>query len=304
MTQEQTAGLELGQQLIPQRRSRRGLVAIGRHLRRDKRSLIGLIVLIIIVLMAITAPVSAPYSPFDQIYDRLESPSIGHPLGTDDLGRDLLSRIMHGARISLLVALVSVTLAGAIGITLGLVGGYYGGWVDMLVMRYIDLQWAFPNLIIAIALLAIRGAGLENVIAAITLAYIDDFARVVRGMVLANREEDYVLAARAIGASDLRLMLKHIMPNSLAPVLVQASVLVAGAVLFEASLSFLGLGVSPETPTWGLILNDARAFITSAWWFGIFPGVAIIMLVLSINFVGDGFRDFMDVRDYGPGVAG
>ncbi|MCI0440760.1 MAG: ABC transporter permease [Chloroflexi bacterium] len=290
-------------QAIPRKRSRRNLQAIGRHLRRDKRSFIGVTVLGVVILMAVTAPITAPYDPFAQIFGSLESPSIGHPLGTDDLGRDLLSRIMHGARISLIAGLISVASAALIGIFLGLTSGYYGGWIDMLVMRYIDLQWAFPNFIIAVALVAIFGTGLENVIVAISLAYIDDFARVTRGMVLGAKEEDYVLAGRALGASDARLMWRHILPNSLAPVLVQASVLVSGAILFEASLSFLGLGVKPETPTWGLILNDARLFVTSAWWFGIFPGVAIMFLVLAINFVGDGLRDFFDVREYGPGAA-
>ncbi len=283
--------------------SRRSLKAVARHLKRDKRSLVGVAILSVVVLMALLAPVVAPYDPYAQVFQTLQPPSVGHPLGTDDLGRDLLSRIMQGARISLTAGLISVAAAGIAGVLLGLAAGYYKGWVDMLVMRYIDLQWAFPNFIIAVALVAIFGTGLENVIVAIALAYVDDFARVTRGMVLAVREEDYVSAARALGASDLRLMFRHILPNSMAPVLVQASVLVSGAILFEASLSFLGLGVKPTTPTWGLILNDARAYLTSAWWYGVFPGLMIMLVVLSINFVGDGLRDFMDVREYGPGAA-
>jgi peptide/nickel transport system permease protein len=191
-----------------------------------------------------------------------------------------------------------VALAATLGVTLGLLSGYYGRWVDMLVMRYIDLQWAFPNFIIAVGLVAVFGTGLENVIVAVTLAFLDDFARITRGMVLALREEDFVAAARAMGASDRRIMFRHVLPNAISPIIVQATVSVSYAILAEAGLSFLGLGVKPTTPTWGLILNDARPFFLSAWWLGIFPGLAIMLVVLSINFVGDGLRDLLDVKEY------
>ncbi|HBK18260.1 MAG TPA: ABC transporter permease, partial [Gammaproteobacteria bacterium] len=175
--------------------------------------------------------------------------------------------------------------------------GYYGGWIDMVIMRYIDLQWAFPNFIIAVYLVAVFGTGLLNVIVAIALAFLDDFARVARSMVLTLKQEQYIDAAKVQGFSDFRIMMRHILPNAIAPIIVQATVSVSYAILGEASLSFLGLGVSSDTPTWGLILADGRSFISRAWWLGVFPGLAIMLVVLSINFIGDGLRDALDVRE-------
>ncbi|MDQ7849028.1 MAG: ABC transporter permease [Armatimonadota bacterium] len=269
-----------------------------RRLWRDRRATVGLAVLVLAVLSAVFAPVLAPYDPQFQSDALFQAPSLRHWLGTDDLGRDLLSRIIFGSRISLVVGITTVGLAALLGVLLGVLSGYYGGWVDMLVMRYIDLQWAFPNFIIAVALVAVFGTGLENVIVAVTLAFLDDFARITRGMVLALREEDFVAAARAVGAGDRRIMLRHILPNASSPIIVQGTVSISYAILAEAGLSFLGLGVKPTTPTWGLILNDARPFFQSAWWLGIFPGLAIMLVVLSINFVGDGLRDLLDVKEY------
>jgi len=272
--------------------------ALLRRLLRDRRATVGLAVLVLAVLSAVFAPLLAPYDPQFQSDALFQAPSVRHWLGTDDLGRDLLSRILFGSRISLFVGITTVGLAALLGVVLGILSGYYGGWVDMLVMRYIDLQWAFPNFIIAVALVAVFGTGLENVIVAVTLAFLDDFARITRGMVLALREEDFVAAARAVGAGDRRIMLRHILPNAGSPIIVQATVSISYAILAEAGLSFLGLGVKPTTPTWGLILNDARPFFQSAWWLGIFPGLAIMLVVLSINFVGDGLRDLLDVKEY------
>ena len=269
-----------------------------RTLQRDKKALFGLFVLAAFTLGAIFAPWVAPYDPRAQEFKMLLPPSAVHPLGTDDLGRDLFSRIVYGARISLFVGVTTVLIALIVGVLLGLVAGYYGGWLDSLIMRYIDLQWAFPNFIIAVYLVAIFGTGLENVIVAISLAFLDDFARIARGMVLAIREEEYVTAAKAVGASDLRILLRYVLPNALAPIIVQATVSVSYAILAEAGLSFLGLGVKPTTPTWGLILSDARTFISRAWWLGVFPGLAIMLTVLSINFLGDALRDIFDVREY------
>jgi peptide/nickel transport system permease protein len=277
---------------------RRGARAVARRLLRDRRATAGAVLLAVVAAAALTAPWIAPYDPGAQTADILVAPGRTHPLGTDDLGRDLLSRIIFGGRISLLVGLVTVALAAAVGALLGLVAGYYGRWVDTLVMRYIDLQWAFPNFIIAVGLVAIFGTGLANVIVAITLAFLDDFARITRGMVLAIRGEEYVAAARALGASDRRIIFRHILPNAVSPIIVQGTVSISYAILGEAGLSFLGLGVKPTTPTWGLILNDARPFFVSAWWLGVFPGLAIMLVVLSINFVGDALRDLLDVREY------
>jgi len=278
--------------------ARRTWDTVPRRLLRDRRAILGMTILGGVVLTAVFAPWVAPYDPSAQGPEMLLPPSLQHPLGTDDLGRDLLSRIIFGSRISLFVGITTVLLAATLGVSLGLVAGFYGRWVDMLVMRYIDLQWAFPNFIIAVGLVAIFGTGLANVIVAITLAFLDDFARITRGMVLAIREEEYVTAARAVGASDRRILLRHILPNTLSPVIVQGTVSISYAILGEAALSFLGLGVKPTTPTWGLILNDSRPFFTTAWWLGVFPGLAIMLVVLAINFVGDGLRDLMDVKEY------
>jgi len=183
-----------------------------------------------------------------------------------------------------------------IGVTLGIAAGYYGGRLDFIIMRYIDLQWAFPNFIIAVYLVAVFGTGLFNIIAAISLAFIDDFASVARSMTLTIKEEQYVDSARTMGFSNMRIMFGHILPNAIPPIIVQATVSVSYAILGEASLSFLGLGVDADTPTWGLILADGRGFITQAWWLGFFPGLAIMLVVLSINFIGDWLRDALDVR--------
>lgn len=275
----------------------RSWTGLGRFLRRDKRASFGLFILFLAAFGALLAPWLAPYDPLAQDFLSLEPPSWDHPLGTDDVGRDLLSRLIFGARISLFVGVVTVALSLVLGVALGLLAGYFGGWVDMLIMRYIDLQWAFPNIIIAVGLVAIFGAGLWNVIVAITLAYLDDFARITRGQVLALREEDFVTSAKALGASSGRILMRHILPNALAPIIVQATVAVAAAILAEAGLSFLGLGVNPTTPSWGLILNGARGYISLAWWYSVFPGLAIMLVVLAINFLGDGLRDFFDVKE-------
>ncbi len=274
----------------------------ARYLWRDKKAVIGLVILIIMTIAALFAPQIATHDPIDQTPDFLEPPSSRHFFGTDDLGRDLFSRIVYGTRISLFVGVSTVLLSMVVGVLLGLLSGYYGGWLDNLIMRYIDLQWAFPNFIIAVYLVAVFGTGLSNVIVAITLAFLDDFARVVRGMVLSIREEEYVTAARSIGVSDRRMLLRHILPNTTAPVIVQATVSVSYAILAEAGLSFLGLGVKPTTPTWGLILSDSRSFISRGWWLAVFPGLAITITVLSINFFGDALRDILDVREYQEGV--
>mgnify|MGYP003970495775 FL=1 len=264
---------------------------------RDKKAPVAISVILIFILSALFAPWLAPYDPNEMTLDMMSAPSKIHLLGTDDLGRDLLSRIIWGTQISLFVGISTVFISLVLGVILGVVAGYYGGWADMIIMRYIDLQWAFPNFIIAVYLVAVFGTGLLNVIVAISLAFLDDFARVARSMVLTLKEQQFVEAARTNGSSNMRIMFKHILPNAAAPLIVQATVCVSYAILGEASLSFLGLGVSANTPTWGLILADGRSFISQAWWLGVYPGLAIMLIVLSINFLGDSLRDTLDVKE-------
>ena len=263
----------------------------------DSKQKGGLIILLFFLCAAFFAPWLSPYDPNEMTLNMMSPPSWQHFLGTDDLGRDLLSRIVWGTQVSLFVGFVTVAISLVVGVFLGVWAGYYGGWIDMVIMRYIDLQWAFPNFIIAVYLVAVFGTGLLNIIIAISLAFLDDFARVARSIVLSLKEQPFIEAARVGGTSDLRIMLKHILPNAMGPIIVQASVSISYAILGEASLSFLGLGVGVNTPTWGLILADGRSFISQAWWLGVFPGVAIMLVVLSINFIGDAVRDAFDVRD-------
>ena len=263
---------------------------------RDQKALIGVIVIIVEVFAAVFAPFVMPHDPDSQEYKMLASPSFKHLLGTDEFGRDLFSRIIAGARVSLVVGISSVVLAIMVGVPLGLVSGYFGGWVDILLQRIVDLIWSFPNLIIAVGMMAVLGPGLLNVIIAISVAYVDDFARISRSEVLSIREEEYVIAIRALGSNSLRVLVRHVLPNSMAPIIVVGTVSISYAILAESTLSFLGLGVRITTPTWGIILNGAREFFTTSWWLGIFPGLAIMVTVLSINFVGDWMRDFLDVK--------
>ncbi|WP_232688859.1 ABC transporter permease [Halobacterium zhouii] len=278
----------------------------------DKMALVGAVVVAVFVLTAVFAPLVAPYDP-GATYSLMKEPmshSVGnfdadpqtervlHVLGTDSYGHDILSRVVFGARVSLGVALATVAVAFTVGTTLGLLAGFYGGWVDSVIMRYVDFQWAFPELILGIGIIAVMGGlGVENVIIAIGIAYIDDFARLVRGEVLSIREEEYVTAARAIGMTDRRMMLREILPNAVAPLIVQATLMIPLAILAEAGLSFLGLGVRPTTPTWGLLLSDGRMFIRRAWWISVIPGLAIMITVLSFNMFGDGLRDVFDVSE-------
>ena len=231
----------------------------------DKKAKMGLLILSIFFLVAIFAPFLAPYDPNEMTLDMMSAPSYQHLLGTDDLGRDLFSRIIWGTQVSLFVGFVTVAISLIVGVFLGVWAGYYGGWIDMIIMRYIDLQWAFPNFIIAVYLVAVFGTGLMNIIVAISLAFLDDFARVARSMVLSLKEQPFIEAARVQGTSDFGIMFKHILPNAMGPIIVQASVSISYAILGEASLSFLGLGVNVNTPTRGLILADGRSFIRHAW---------------------------------------
>lgn len=270
-----------------------------RTLRRDLRAQIGFTIVVLFALAAAFAPELAPYDPMAQEYSMLQAPDLtsAHPFGTDSYGRDLLSRLMFGARISLAVGLGAVLFGATLGIVIGMVSGYYGGWIDDVLMRTVDVMWAFPWLLIAIMLVAIFGQGFWNVLVAVGFAYIDDFARLARGEVLAIREEEYTMAAESIGLSDYEIIFEEVFPNTVAPLIVQFTVFTARAILAESTLSFLGLGVKPTTPTWGALLGQGRGFITEAWWISIIPGIAIMVTVLGINMFGDALRDAFDVKE-------
>lgn len=268
-----------------------------RSLKRNKGSLLGLALTLFMTLVAVFAPWIAPYDPFDQsIMNALRPPSLSHPFGTDELGRDLLSRVIYGTRITLRVGLISVGIAGTVGIVLGVLSGYLGGWVDFLVMRLVDLMMAFPGILMALTIMAILGPGLTNLMIAVGISSIPSYIRVTRGAVLVMKEIEYVQSARALGCSDLTTMFKHVLPNVLAPVIVLATTGVANAILSAAGLSFLGLGVQPPIPEWGAMLTFSRLYLQLAPWTAIFPGVAIMLTVLGINMFGDGLRDALDPK--------
>lgn len=249
------------------------------------------------VLVAILAPVIAPYDPIAQDPTLLMSPpSVEHLLGTDQIGRDVLSRMIYGTQLSLLVGFFSVGLAVAIGVPLGLIAGWVGGKVDEVIMRVMDAKVAFPSLMLALAIVAVLGPGIQNVMIAIGITSIPIFARLVRAQVLSCRETDYITAARALGAHPTRILVRHVLPNVVAPIIVQGSLAVGYAVLAEAGLSFLGVGVKPPTPTWGIIMQQGFPFFRVYPWLSLIPGVAIFFLVLAVNAFGDVLRDILDPR--------
>jgi peptide/nickel transport system permease protein len=276
---------------------------LWRSLRRARLALAGAVVLALVLLMGTTAPWLAPQNPAEtNILDRLKPPGFvdgfgrRHYLGTDQLGRDILSRLMYGARISLLVGISAVLISGCLGVSLGLVSGYYGRWLDDLIMRIADIQLAFPSILLYIAVLAVLGPGLMKVIAVLGVTGWVTYGRVARGQVLSVREQEYVQAGRALGCRETRLIARHVLPNIVGAVIVVGSLAVASNIIAEASLSFLGLGVPPSVPTWGSMLAEARDYIRHAWWPVTFPGLAIMLTVLSINALGDWLRDYLDPR--------
>jgi peptide/nickel transport system permease protein len=259
--------------------------------------MIGLAVLTLMLLMAVLAPWIAPYDPFQQTpQDRLSPPSEKHILGADHLGRDTLSRIIYGSRYSLSVGIVSVTIGLCVGSAIGLLAGYYGRWLDNVLTRCMDVLLAFPGILLALAVVTALGPGLFNVMIAVGVWSVPIYARIARGSALSLKQQEFVQAARAFGASNTRIMVRHVLPNSLPPLLVLSSLNVASAILWAAALSFLGLGAQPPTPEWGAMLNDGRPYTVVAPHVATFPGLAIMITVLSFNFVGDALRDALDPR--------
>jgi peptide/nickel transport system permease protein len=288
------SGSSISQTLSPN--SQEGLRNFLSRIMRARLAGIGLVIIAVFIFAAIAAPLIAPYSPTkQQITNGLKSPSLEHLLGTDQLGRDTLSRVIYGARASLEVGLVAVGIALIVGVSLGLAAGYWSNsWFEAIIMRAMDALLAFPALVLALALVAALGPSLEDAIIAIAIVGIPAYARLTRGQVLSVKEREYVAAARTVGASHFRIMLRHILPNVTAPLIVQSSLGIAAAMLAEAALSFLGVGVRPPTPSWGEMLNAGRGYIEIDPWVIIAPGTAIFLAVLGFNFLGDGIRDVLD----------
>jgi len=264
---------------------------------KSKTSFIGLCIIIILIVTALLAPVIATHSPTDQsIVDRYQTPSAEHYLGTDELGRDIFSRIVYGTRISIQIGIIAVGISMIVGVLLGATAGYFGKWVDQVIMRLIDILMAFPSILLAIALVAVLGPSLRNAMIAVGIVGVPQFARIVRAAVLSVKETEYIEAARAIGAKHGRIVFQHVLPNCVAPIIVQATLGIGTAILDAAGLSFLGLGAQPPTPEWGAMLSDGRSALQTAPWVIAFPGVAIFFVVLGFNLFGDGLRDALDPK--------
>jgi len=281
------------------------LKRIARTFLLSKTATLGALIFVLFLFIALLSPILAPHDPAAQDLKRRLSPPIGlgmekasleYPLGNDNLGRDILSRLLVGSRVSLVVGVSTILLASSVGSLIGAVSGFYRGLLDNIVMRIVDTWMAFPSLLLAIAFGAALGPGLFNLVLALSLTIWVVYCRVVRAEVLSIRERDYVLAARAMGASDLRIILRHVLPNVLAPILVISTLQMGIVIISEASLNFLGVGVQSSVPTWGGMLSDGREFMRDAWWLATFPGLAISIVVLGVNLLGDGLRDALDPR--------
>ncbi|HMN84829.1 MAG TPA: ABC transporter permease subunit [Bauldia sp.] len=279
------------------------LTEFWRYYRENRGAVIGLVFMACIVVLAVFAPVFAPHPPDQQFRDTLLAPpfwqaggSLAFPLGTDAVGRDILSRLIYGARYSLFIGVVVVTIALLGGVVLGLIAGFFRGFVDTAIMRVMDVILAFPSLLLALVLVAVLGPSLINAMIAIAIVLQPHYVRLTRAAVLSERNRDYVVAARVVGAGPLRLMFRTILPNCMAPLIVQATLSFSNAILEAAALGFLGMGAQPPTPEWGTMLAEAREFILRAWWVVTFPGLAILFTVLAINLIGDGLRDALDPK--------
>lgn len=268
-----------------------------RRLSRQPLSIFSGLIVTILILTAILGPILTPHDPNAiDMANRFASPSVTYPFGTDDFGRDILSRIMVGARVSLQVGLISVGLSATVGSILGLIAGYAGRMTDEAIMRAMDILFAFPAILLAIAIMAALGRGVGNAMIAIGIVYVPIFARIARGSVLSVREEEFVEAARAVGSTDMRIIFRHIFPNILSPLIVETTLSLSFAILAEAALSFFGLGTQPPDPSWGRMLAEGRAYFQQSVWLGIFPGLAIMLTVMGFNLLGDGLRDALDPR--------
>jgi len=269
----------------------------ARRLLRDKAAIGGLIVVLILAVIAVLAPSIVPYPPNDQSFRiKLEPPSSEHWMGTDEFGRDIFSRVLIGTRVALSVGISPVLIALVIGVTLGLIAGFYGRGIDQIVMRVIDILLAFPWLLLAIGIVAILGPGINNVVIAVAIVNIPAFARIVRGSVLSIKEKEYVEAARAMGQPDSRIIVRHVLANAWAPIIVLATLSIGQAIIYAAGLSFIGLGTQPPDADWGVMLTSGREYLRDAPWLGFFPGFAILITVLAFNLFGDGLRDALDPR--------
>lgn len=265
--------------------------------RRQPLIVVGFVLLLIFVLAAIFAPQLSPTDPLKgHVINSLKPPSLAHPFGTDKLGREIVSRLLYGARISLFVGFSVVIGAGLIGSLLGLLAGYLGGWIDEILMRVTDIFFAFPSLILAMAIAGALGPSLQNALIAITAVTWPIYARLIRGQVLALKEREFIIAAHTVGVPAWRILLRHILPNTLAPLLVQASFDLGSAILSVAGLSFIGFGAQPPTPEWGVMISEGRNYMATQWWLATFPALAILMVVTGFNLLGDGLRDLLDPR--------
>lgn len=268
-----------------------------RGFKKSRVAVVGMIIVLFFIVLAIAGPFLAKEGINEQVItDRLQPPSAEYWLGTDDLGRDILSRIIHGARISLWVGFSSVVGSIVIGSTLGIIAGYYGRWVDTIISRFFDIMLAFPSILLAIAIVSVLGPSLQNALIAIAIINVPNFGRLIRSKVLSIKEDEYITAAKGIGMRDARILFSHILPNSMAPVIVQGTLAIATAILEAAALGFLGLGAQAPMPEWGKMLADSKNYMQSAPWTMIFPGLAIMLTVLGFNLMGDGLRDAMDPR--------
>lgn len=285
--------LDATEDLTPQSR----LAEFLRRILGSKNIIIGASILLVILLMTTFAPVITSYEPEAlNPRGRLQPPSAEHLFGTDDFGRDIFTRVLYGGRLSLLVGLISVAIACTVGTTLGIISGYYGGIIDIVIMRLMDMMLAFPGILLALAIVAVLGKSLPNVMIAVGISTIPVFTRIVRGSTLSAKQMDFITAAHALGSSHNRIMLRHILPNVITPVIVIATNGIAGAIIAGAALSFLGLGAQPPTPEWGIMLSEGRVYLRAATWITTFPGLAIMVTVLAINLLGDGLRDVLDPR--------